>query len=101
MPKELQEQLTLTVKIKDGFAAGEYYPATLLTDICFELAYGNNSLCKEEQYQPLITLAQVLLSGLSIVGIIPLIDEATGYQSERQPSELIVLFNQSYLKGKK
>lgn len=63
LPKELQEQLTLTIKIKDGFAAGEYYPATLLTDICFELAYGNNPLCREEQYKPLVKMAGILMRG--------------------------------------
>lgn len=93
LPWELQKELTLTVKIKDGRFTGEYYPAELLTEICFQLTYGQNPLLKQKENQPLVALAETLLGGLCLVGIIPLIDEATGYQSERYSRELMCLFN--------
>jgi hypothetical protein len=99
LPWELQKELTLTVKVKDGRFTGEYYPAEVWADICFELAYGKNPSLKQKENQLLVKFAKTLLGGLCLVGIIPLIDEATGFQSERYSRELMCLFNQSYLEG--
>lgn len=64
------------------------YDATLLIDICnllIECKQLDILTPKQEEYAK---VAQIIISSVAKVGIIGLIDEATGYQHEREKDEL-------------
>lgn len=69
------------------------YPATMLPDIC-ELMLKVRDYAKEkglelgERQKAVIAHADILIRSLAKVGIIALVDEATGYQYEREKFEL-------------
>ena len=64
------------------------YPAELLPKVCrvFINADNANALTKAQKH--IASQARLLLDGLADVGIIGLVDEATGYQEKRDRDEL-------------
>ena len=65
------------------------YEATVLTDICEAILRARRSGVKmTERQQILANQCEILLSSFAKIGIIALIDEATGYQNEREHFEL-------------
>jgi hypothetical protein len=72
--------------IEGGRALG--YSAELLPVVCrvFVEAYRARALTKGQEH--IAEKCQILLDGLATVGIIALVDEATGYQAERDRNEL-------------
>lgn len=68
--------------------AASGYRAELLPEVCrvFVAAARDGKLTKQQLHVAL--KCQVLLDGLATVGIIALVDEATGFQSERSRGEL-------------
>ncbi|AEI68518.1 P63C domain-containing protein [Corallococcus macrosporus] len=62
--------------------------ATILADICDAVleARRNGSLQKQQQH--IAVQAEVLVRAFARVGIVALVDEATGYQAERERDEL-------------
>jgi len=59
------------------------YPATMLADICEALLAARNAGALQKQQEHLAHQAEILVRGFARVGIIALVDEATGYQKER------------------
>ncbi len=55
-----------------------------------------NKVLKTQQL-PLARASEILLLGLSNIGITALIDEATGYQYEREKNELQKILNPTWL----
>lgn len=65
------------------------YEATVLTDICEAILSARRSGVKMTERQQIVAnKCEILLSSFAKIGIIALIDEATGYQNEREHFEL-------------
>lgn len=65
------------------------YEATVLTDICEAILRARRSGIKMTERQQIVAnQCEILLSSFAKIGIIALIDEATGYQNEREHFEL-------------
>ena len=63
--------------------------ATVLTDICEAILRARRSGVKMTERQQIVAnQCEILLSSFAKIGIIALIDEATGYQNEREHFEL-------------
>ena len=80
-----------------GIAKG--YPATLLADLCDSILEARMKGKLTERYQNIANAAEVVMRGFANVGIIALIDEATGYQSLRRRLELAEILDR-YLDDK-
>ncbi len=72
-----------------GVAYG--YPATVLPDICDAIIDADRSGETTERQTVIVERAFVLSRGLSRVGIIALVDEATGYQRIREKRALATI----------
>jgi len=59
------------------------YPATMLADICDAVLAARKAGVLQKQQEHIAHQAEVLVRGFARVGIIALVDEATGYQKER------------------
>ena len=66
-------------------------PATLLPDICDALLSARAGGALRGRQLPIAARAEVLLRGLATVGIIALVDEATGYQEIREKRALATI----------
>ena len=66
---------------RSGIAYG--YPATLLADICDAVLAARKAKALQKQQEHIANQCEVLLRGFARVGIIALVDEATGYQKDR------------------
>ncbi len=64
------------------------YNALILPLLCKVYLDARADKVLKTQQQPLARASEILLIGLSNIGIISLIDEATGYQYERERFEL-------------
>jgi hypothetical protein len=59
------------------------YPATILADICEAVLAARQAKTIGPAYAPIAAQCEVLVRGFARVGIIALVDEATGYQKDR------------------
>lgn len=64
------------------------YDATILPEICSLILEANDSGLLNQKYEFMVKSANILLRSFAKLGIIALIDEATGYQLERERDEL-------------
>ena len=89
--EELRRSLASPVRYRSmhGGALAVGYEASILHRICDALLAARAAGVLRETQQPLAATAEVLLRGFARVGLIALIDEATGYQAERQRDELL------------
>lgn len=69
-----------------GIAYG--YPATLLADLCDVVLEARKAGALQKQQEHIATQAEILVRGFARVGIIALVDEATGYQDARSRDAL-------------
>lgn len=69
-----------------GVAFG--YPATILADICDAILAARKEGKLQKQQEHLAERAELLVRGFARVGIVALIDEATGYQKARERDAL-------------
>ncbi|MDM3540258.1 P63C domain-containing protein [Serratia marcescens] len=69
-----------------GVAFG--YPATILADICDAILAARKEGKLQKQQEHLADRAELLVRGFARVGIVALIDEATGYQRDREKNAL-------------
>jgi hypothetical protein len=68
------------------------FEATILREICESILNARDAgMLKTEQEQRYAKAADVLMRALATVGIIALVDEATGYQAERDKDELQII----------
>lgn len=74
-------------KLGGRYALG--YEATILPKICEVILDARNAEVLTQRQQQIIDTAELLLRGFARVGIIALVDEATGYQADRAKDELI------------
>lgn len=71
-----------------GGAAAFGYPATILPDICDAILAAREERALQKQQLHIAAQCEILVRGFARVGIIALVDEATGYQSARERDAL-------------
>ncbi len=64
------------------------YEATILADLCDAVLDARNAGVLQQQQMHIATRCEILMRAFARVGIIALVDEATGYQYIRQKNEL-------------
>lgn len=64
------------------------YPAEILPKVCEVWLRARESGSLQKQQLPKALKAEILMRGLAHIGIVALVDEATGYQQERDKDEL-------------
>jgi hypothetical protein len=96
------EQKSLQTYIYKGKEPGHYDPiicyqgdkkingfeATILADICDAFLEARNNITLSSRQKIIADQCEILIRGFARIGIIALIDEATGYQYERERYEL-------------
>jgi len=86
---ELQKELTeFQYLSKSGRAIRNGFRAEILPEICDVYLRARHEKVLVKQQEHLAVAAEIIVRSLSKVGIIALVDEATGYQSERERDEL-------------
>jgi P63C domain-containing protein len=78
----------LQYRPKHGGRTAFGYEAMLLPSICEVILDANKAGNLKKNQEHLAEMAEVLLRGFARVGVIALVDEATGYQEERARDEL-------------
>ena len=71
-----------------GGTAAYGYPATVLADICDAVIAARNAGALQRQQLHIADRRNVLMRGFARIGIIGLVDEATGYQDTRARNAL-------------
>ena len=75
-----------------GPAGSTYgYPATILVDICDAVLQARRAQSLDRQQEHLADRCETLVRGFATVGIIALVDEATGYQRIREEFALATI----------
>lgn len=69
--------------IPQGGSVAYGYPATFLADICDAVLEARKAGALQKQQEHIAAQAEILVRGFARVGIIALVDEATGYQKDR------------------
>lgn len=69
------------------------YEATVLADICDAFLEARNTVTLSSRQKIIADQCEILIRGFARVGIIALIDEATGYQYDRERFELQKILN--------
>jgi hypothetical protein len=89
---KLNQQIQFALHNSGGIAPVAYgYEATLLVDICHALIEAHKAGTLTAHQTTYAEHAEVILKAVSKVGIIALIDEATGYQDVRKQDALKVI----------
>jgi len=89
--KELSNPLTSPIKFKrigKGGLLANGYSAELLPEICNAVLSLQNNYLLPVEYRPAAVQGRIILNALAKVGIIALVDEATGYQEIRDRNAL-------------
>ena len=88
--EELMKLVASPIKFRTSKGGGVAfgYPATMLADICDVVLSARASGALQKQQEHIAAQAEVLVRGFARVGIIALVDEATGYQKERAKDAL-------------
>lgn len=88
-PQLMARLLTpLQYQPKHGGRTAFGYEATLLPEICELILYANEQKPFKPNQKHLVDTANLLIRGFARIGIIALIDEATGYQDQRAKDDL-------------
>lgn len=85
---DLVARIASPIKFRSPGGVAFGYPATILADICDVVltARANGALQKQQEH--IAAQAEILVRGFARVGIIALVDEATGYQADRAKDAL-------------
>lgn len=98
--KDLLLALNNPVLFKNPLGGGHAhgYPATLLIDICDVILEAEKHGALRKQQKHLAERCHVLIRGTAKVGIIALVDEATGYQRIREKRALATILEKFIVK---
>lgn len=89
IPDHLAETIINPIRFKTTKGALAYgYEATILVDICEATVEASEQSQLNYQLLHIVKRAKIILRGLARVGIIALVDEATGYQEDRARAAL-------------
>ena len=92
--KELEVAIDDPVKFSAPGGLSRGYPATLLVDLCNAVLEARDAGTLQKQQLHIAARAEILVRGLATVGIIALVDEATGYQEIRDRAALNKILDQ-------
>ena len=70
---------------------GHGYPASILVDLCTAVLSARDAGALKTSQAHIALRADILIRGLATVGIIALVDEATGYQEVREQRALATI----------
>ena len=89
--QELMARLSIPIPYKPEHRGRSAYgyEATLLPEICEAILDANKDGKLKKNQARLAETAEILLRGFARVGVIALVDEATGYQADRARDELV------------
>jgi len=80
----LSERLKTPIRFRPPFGPPVFgYEATLLADLCDVILEARSEGLLQKQQEHIAAQAELLVRGFARVGIIALVDEATGYQKDR------------------
>jgi hypothetical protein len=88
----LQRPMVFTPKRGGRTAFG--YEATILPEVCKAILRARREKTLKANQEHLAVAAEIIVSALANVGIVALVDEATGYQHDRARDELQKLLSQ-------
>ncbi|WP_342617246.1 P63C domain-containing protein [Rhodoferax sp. GW822-FHT02A01] len=86
--KALLLKKPIEFKPKHGGRAAHGYPATVLADLCEAVLESRSKGTLPAKLHGLAKQCEILIRGFARVGIIALVDEATGYQKDRARDSL-------------
>lgn len=93
LPTSLREKIENPINFKPLTAdLAHGYDAEVLADVAKTIVAASDGLSKSQQ--ALVAQARILLNAFAKVGVVALIDEATGYQQIRDPKALRILIQQ-------
>ena len=99
--KELRQDLENPIVFNiAGADPGHGYEAETLVDVCKAIVRADDTERLLASQKPMAAQARAIINALAKVGIAALIDEATGYQTERSPDALRLLV-QAYIEKEK
>lgn len=85
----VMEVIANPIEFRSPYRSKTYgYEATILVDICEAILKARDNGKLQDQQEHIAKRADTLMRGFAIVGIVALVDEATGYQKERDRDEL-------------
>jgi hypothetical protein len=85
---DLRPLIENPIKFTTGGVAAFGYPATLLADLCDAVLAARKAGALQKQQEHIASQAEILVRGFARVGIIALVDEATGFQEARERDAL-------------
>jgi hypothetical protein len=85
---DLEVALSSPILFKLPTAIGYGYPATILADLCDAILRARDAGDTGPRQMGIVTQADTLVRGFARVGIVALVDEATGYQRDRAKDAL-------------
>ncbi|KPA95386.1 P63C domain [Pseudomonas asplenii] len=90
IPPQLLEKMRAPVRFQapTGGSAATGYEATILPDLCDAVLEARKAGMLMHQQAHIAVQCEILVRGLARVGIIALVDEATGYQKDRAKDAL-------------
>ena len=89
---ELRAVTQNPIHFRPPTGSGAYgYPATLLVDLCNVVLEARRAGVLQKQQSHIADRCELLIRGLATVGIIALVDEATGYQQIREQRALATI----------
>lgn len=93
--KELAERTENPIKFRLGSAGVAYgYEATILADICDAVLEARKRGALQKQQEHIAEQCEILVRGFARVGIIALVDEATGFQDKRTKDALLKIMEE-------
>jgi hypothetical protein len=99
--RELLEKIENPINFKPmTLDIGHGYEASVLVDICKTIVRASEAGKLTSSQEGLVAQAKIILQALAKIGVVALIDEATGYQVERSPTALRILVQQ-YIEAEK
>jgi hypothetical protein len=98
---ELLEKIENPINFKPmSLDLGHGYEANVLVDICKVIVKAADAGKLTASQEGLVAQAKIIIQALAKIGVVALIDEATGYQVERSPTALRILVQQ-YIEAEK
>ena len=93
---ELRRVLRTPIMMNNPIGGGviNAYPAPILVDICAAILDANDAGVTTYRQDSIVNRAKILMRGFATVGIIGLVDEATGYQEIRARRALATILEQ-------
>lgn len=90
MPDTLMTTIENPIRFRQQRGGGVVlgYPATILPEICDAVLAARQAGALQKQQQHLADQCEALVRAFAKVGIVALVDEATGYQKDRERDEL-------------